>query len=359
MTLILFGATGDLAQKKIIPALFELFGKRLLPKDFKIVCFVRRSWGKGEMENYITGLLPNDSINVEFVKHFIPCEGDIDNASDFLKLKKSLDAIVGGERIFHLAIPPASYMDAITNIRDVGIFDESSKILIEKPFGLNSIEAKELNEVLYTFAKEEQIFRIDHYLGKDAMSDLQNISRDGIKSVEANIIETDTVRNRGAFYDKTGAFLDVGQNHLLLMLKGVLGSLSDLTLLGNVTKGQYEEYKNEKNVDKDSQTETYFKIALRNRNIECIIEAGKAFDKSISNIEITYEDGHKIAFDFNKSKEGSLTPYAKILNSAIKGDHSLFVSKEDIEEEWRIADEVLPILRSASLWVYPSGTEYK
>ncbi|MFA6050029.1 MAG: hypothetical protein WC761_02425 [Candidatus Paceibacterota bacterium] len=365
----LFGATGDLARKKIIPAFFELFTKGKLPKEWKLVLFIRKSWQRADIEKFVTEVLPGADV-ASFAEHLFAFEGDIEDVDSFRKLKEFSHGLGKfDESLFFLSVSPVLYVKAVSNICDANISGETSKILIEKPFGVNSEGAKELNSLLHTFLPEERIFRVDHYLAKDAMEDLLDLTG-GVDTVEARFIENKTVGNRGAFYDATGAFLDVGQNHLLMMLARSLRSirhtgsllevLQGLTVLPSGTvRAQYEGYTSEKDVNPQSETETYFKVRLRSSEIDCILEGGKGFNQPDIAVEVAYEYKEKTIIDFSQKRAGSLDPHAKILFAAMTGDRSLFVSREEAEEEWRIADEVTRELRKAPLQVYPKGTIYK
>lgn len=366
---ILLGATGDLSRKKIIPAFFELFAKGKLSKEWKLVLFIRKSWERSDIEKFVSEVLPGADTSL-FAEHLFAFEGNIDDVDSFRKLKEFTESLGKfDESIFFLSISPALYTKAVSNIRDAKISGNVSKILIEKPFGQNSSEAKELNYLLCEFLPEEHIFRVDHYLAKDAMQDLLDLTG-GVDTVEARFIESKTVGNRGAFYDATGAFLDVGQNHLLMMLGRALRSIRHTDSLLEVLKGltvlpsgtvraQYEGYRSEKDVKSQSETETYFKVRLQSKEIDCILEGGKGFDQSNIAVEVSYEYKEKTVVNFVTKRTGSLDPHAKILFAAMTGDRSLFVSAEESEEEWRIADEIMRELRKAPLQVYPKGTIYK
>ena len=137
-TIVLFGATGDLARKKIIPAVFELFSKGFLVEDFKLILFIRRSWDNNDLKEYIFDILPSDQEAVYgFLKHVECFEGDLNDLNSFERLK----SVVNPNSTFYLSISPYSYASVITNLSKSGVADSSSKILIEKPFGQSHDDA--------------------------------------------------------------------------------------------------------------------------------------------------------------------------------------------------------------------------
>lgn len=377
LTFILFGATGDLARKKIIPALFELSLKKVLPTSWRAVLFIRKTWHDAELREFVSTSVRSMWNNArsdhieEFTRHLTLFNGDLNDPMSFEWLRESLSEYRSDQRLFFLSVSPALYQSVIENIRKAGLADGRSKILIEKPFGRSQDEAKKLTKLLRSFVGEDQIFRIDHYLGKDAMSEIENyqlLNKSGVRRVEARIIESQSIENRGAFYDSLGALIDVGQNHLLMMLASALChfahyesklvSLQSLAVASGAERGQYVEYREEKDVRHGSVTETYFSSGLTSGDIECLIEGGKAFDRSVSEVVVTFNDGELVRVDFNKMSE-DLRPHSKIIGAAIRGDHDSFVSAEETEEEWRIAEEILPILRAMPLRVYPKGVKYE
>jgi glucose-6-phosphate 1-dehydrogenase len=342
---IIFGITGDLASRKLLPALLALYTKKLLPPRFSVIGFSRRAFSREEFREFIRSRLniKHGQFREEEIKHFFDHityeQGNFDDLKSYTNLAerlKSVDERWGecSNKLFHLSVPPTLYETILSKIHDSGLslpcsdFVGWTRILIEKPFGNDIETAKKLDDLLGKLFKEEQIFRIDHYLAKES---LQNIlafrftnsifetlwSREHIEKIHIKLFEKNTMDGRGAFYDPIGALKDVGQNHILQMLAlvamdkpksfisrevrkeraKILASLKPLTkktLDECVVKGQYSGYLNEKGVSTDSVTETFFRIkanidSLRWRGVSFYLESGKAMFESKTEIDIYFK----------------------------------------------------------------------
>lgn len=375
LTFILFGATGDLARGKIIPALFELSESKILPTGWRAVFFIRKAWHGDDLRQFVAKVISAFRNNAredhiqEFTSHITLFKGDLNDPMSFEWLRESLSNHGSDRKMFYLALSPSHFHMVVLNIRKAGLTDDKSSLLLEKPFGRSLNEAKELNKLLRSFLSPSQIFRVDHYLGKDGIKELDNIREsDQGASIEARIMESAGIENRGTFYDSAGAFVDVGQNHLLIMVaialcrtqpfSSRLDALKSISVGHEVMRGQYEGYRREMNVKHDSDTETYFRIMLRSHGVNCLLEGGKGLNRSVAEITITQEGGTKVTIDLNKISE-DLRPYSKVIVSALKGDNALFITAEEAEEEWRIAEEVESVLRKVPLKVYSKGVEYE
>jgi glucose-6-phosphate 1-dehydrogenase len=324
----IFGITGDLARTKLIPALHKLFVAGLLPPKFHIVGFGRREWTQEEFKAYVKGLkLSEGEVDSRFLQHLAYQQGNFDAPKDYQASReavKKIDDSFGqcSNKLFYLAVPPIHYKTILMNLHASGISKACggklgwSRILIEKPFGHDLIMARSLNALLGKLFKEDQIFRIDHYLAKET---LQNIvafkmanpvfdalwNKDHVEKVDIIFHEEKTVGARGAFYDGVGALRDVGQNHMLQMLSLIamdkpskmdaktihalrgkvvkhLVPLHKKALARDVSRGQYEGYTKEPGVALGSKTETYFKIKAflslpRWKGVPFYLESGKGF----------------------------------------------------------------------------------
>jgi glucose-6-phosphate 1-dehydrogenase len=370
LTFVLFGATGDLSRKKIIPALHELFIRGELPPVWNAICFIRKSWQQAELEDFIADLIPSGSNLKDFTSHFMPFEGDLNDLASFTALQSAVEKLGSDKRIFYLSVSPSLYTPIIENLKQAKLTDDASSVMIEKPFGRCMRDARELTELLESFLKDGQILRVDHYLGKDAMRDAAELKRGEVIEITARFIEDKTIGERGAFYDSIGAFLDVGQNHLLMMLattlRAVSGASTRLDALRTLAvsgetcvRGQYEGYQSEKDVKPASQTETYFKVGFQNADTAITILGGKGFYGKAVDIKIVYKDGNTECIDFSAEREGSLEPHAKVIGAALRGERDMFVSRDEAFEEWRIAEDALKALRATELKVYPKGANYK
>lgn len=387
VTFVLFGATGNLAQLKIMPALCALFVSFKLPKDIRIIAYGRRSWTDEQYREFIKSSLKNfDQKRVEdFLGIIDYVEGVFDDASSFEKLKSKINS---DNVIYHLAVLPESYTEIIESL---GKAKMKGKILIEKPFGHDLLSAWRLENLIEKYFTPEDIFRIDHYLGKGGLRDLYKkriddpefetaLSRKYVSSIQVRMREVLDINGRGSFYDKVGAFKDVGQNHLMVMVATLLMDLlkakndqslarakaiDELVITKNNQKfirGQYEGYKEEKDVDPNSTTETYFKIMAESNDprwqgVPIVFEAGKAVEakERKEDIIITYKDGRVIVVDIDHPKNHN--SYEIILESAILNDKSLFVGLSELIASWKFGDSALDVLKDVLLSTYLKGSE--
>ncbi|MFT5352756.1 MAG: glucose-6-phosphate 1-dehydrogenase [Candidatus Paceibacteria bacterium] len=349
-TFVIFGATGDLSKKKILPAIFDLFTRGMLPKNFKVVGFSRKELSDDGYKNFIKEALSDKGHDIESEKcvafvnrsHYKP--GDITKAETYNHLAEHLaemdaDTQICSNKLFYLAVPPTIYETIFSHLASSGLASPCvhlpgqakeawTRVLVEKPFGSNIDEAQRLDQLLGDLFSEQQIFRIDHYLAKET---LQNIlifrfanpmffpiwNKDYIKKIDIKIYEKAGVSSRGTFYDNIGALRDVGQNHILQMLALVtMNDPKELTseairkarvdLLRKVVpagqsisdyaiRGQYKDYQNIEGVYEDSNTETYFKVKVNInddswKGVPIYLESGKALKEDVQEITVTFKE---------------------------------------------------------------------
>ena len=343
---IILGATGDLISKKIVPALFHLFEKNKLPKMLRIIGFSRRNLTDEDFKKNIVEMLAKhhnvygkkDTIE-KFLRHFSYQQGNFNNSKSYQDLARILGRIDGewrvcSNKLFYLAIPPQYNEAIIQNLKSFGLTIPCSpeegwtRVIVEKPFGKDLKTAEALDQLLGKLFKEEQIYRIDHYLAKDMLQNIlsfrfsNNLLEESwnnkfIEKIEIRLLEKIGVEQRGAFYDGLGALRDVGQNHLLQMLALILmdfpGSFEvdkvrnkrfevlqtlEIPTADQIYKetfrAQYTGYKKIKGVNPTSKTETYFRIktfltSSRWRGIPIILESGKRMKKQIKEIVVTFK----------------------------------------------------------------------
>jgi glucose-6-phosphate 1-dehydrogenase len=340
--LIVLGATGDLMRKKIVPALYHLFIKKKLPDLFRVIGFARRDLVDKLFRQNVSQILIEHSEGVnrdmllQFLNLFSYVQGFFDDKNAYLNLNKALKKIddslgVCTNKLFYLAVPPQFYESIFHNLAASGLtkpgsFEEGwTRVIVEKPFGKDLKTAQDLEKLLAKLFKEIQIYRIDHYLAKEALQDIlafrfsnnlfeNNWSNQFIEKVEIKLWENIGVEDRGSFYDSVGALRDVGQNHLLQMLalitmdhpidfqaeairkkrEEVLQTLIPLKkseIQKFTFRAQYEGYKEIKGVAPDSTTETYFKTLAflsspRWQNVPMILESGKRLKEARKEIVV-------------------------------------------------------------------------
>ncbi len=339
---VIFGITGDLSQKKLLPALLDLYVKEALPKQFTIWGFSRKTFSDEGFRIYLSELLGDKKklYSEEAVTSFLQSvhyhQGNFDSKTsytDFGDVLAEHDRKQGvcSNKLFYLAVPPLQYEVILTSLAHSGLTTPCkgeegwTRVLIEKPFGRDIKTARALDRLLGKLFTEEQIFRIDHYLAKET---LQNIlafrfvnelfepvwNSRYIESVTIRMHESQDVSTRGAFYDSIGALRDIGQNHMLQMLAVIAMDSCQLFTSSEIRKkraevfrrlscssytdivrGQYEGYSTTEGVSPDSETETYFKLearvnSRRFKGVPFILEGGKAMKNSLAEIVIQFKN---------------------------------------------------------------------
>ncbi|MCA9390018.1 glucose-6-phosphate dehydrogenase [candidate division WWE3 bacterium] len=343
--LTLFGVTGDLSARLVIPALFDLFQKNLLPENLSVLGFARSEWTDGDLQSHVIDSIKinrkwvDESLAETFSQHFSYVIGNANEVDTFIALKKKIVAIedswgICSNKLFYFSVSPSLFKNIAQNLAAVGLNIPCStvtgwtRLLIEKPFGSNLQTAKELDSFLLKSYKEEQIFRIDHYLDKEVNQNIiafrfsnsifePSWDNKHIESIHIRLLESAGVENRGAFFDSVGALRDVGANHLLQVLSLLtmdrpeslqahdlrnkrmelfkhISVLSEEEIVQFTKRGQYVGFRDIDGVAHDSQTETYFKLQLnlkdrRWENIPIIIEAGKRMGTARKGAVVTYK----------------------------------------------------------------------
>lgn len=340
----IFGLTGDLASKKIIPSLWHLFQHGRLPERLSIIGFSRRDLSNKELKDLVKEAIVkhSDSKIVEsdfadFFKLFSYQAGTFEDRESFRTLSEKIVSVeknwnVCANKLFYLAVPPSSYEHIFKNLAGVKLNIPCggelgwSRILIEKPFGTDRASAEELQILLSAYFKEEQIYRIDHYLFKEIIQGIENFRFSNnlfenawdntmIERIDIRLLESIGTEDRGSFYDSVGALRDVGQNHILTTLAAItmeypletatsevrknraaiLSTLSEWNeeaIKQNTARAQYAGYRSIKGVNPDSETETYFalKTELRHprwKGIPIYMEAGKRVGAARKEIVLT------------------------------------------------------------------------
>ena len=342
--LVIFGATGDVVARKVIPSLYHLFRSNQLPAMFCVIGFSRREQTTDVFRTYVREMLEKhvspslEATQVQtFLNLFSYTRAELDRPEDYTPLGEKLGFIDGewktcANKLFYLAVPPSLY-NPILNSLSVSRLTEScgeegswTRVLVEKPIGTNQATAEAIDEQLAQLFKEEQIYRIEHYLAKEMVRNILAFrfrndifepvwNAQGIESVQIHLHETLGVEKRGAFYDSVGTLRDVGQNHLLQLLALIamekpssldpdavrdaradvrthLKPLSPIEIASNTYRAQYNGYQEIVGVGPNSQTETYFRIEAeidmpRWRGVPFILDAGKRIGNLKKQIIIT------------------------------------------------------------------------
>ncbi len=383
LTFVLFGSTGDLAQKKIMPALYKLFLEDKLPQQFTIIAFSRRKWTDEDYRSFIRpwfGKQDSQSSLEAFLLRIRYVEGRFEDVAAYGRLGQEIKT----SAFFYLAVQPEFYEHILNGLSDAGLLtDVHSRILVEKPFGRDEVSAKALESEFEKKIKPEQLLRVDHYLAKEGLRELVKNRKENPEyekifnnkqtvSIHARILETIGIEGRGEFYERVGALLDVGQNHLMEMLAAVLmdihnpdenkaraQAIASLKIIGEPVFGQYEGYLQEPEVAQDSKTETYFKLSLESgleawQGIPIVLEAGKAMVEKKADIALKLKDGSTALFDIQQSKTGR-DAYEILLEHALAGNTEYFASFEEVLASWRVFAPILEKHDKIMLKKYPRG----
>lgn len=353
-TLVIFGASGDLTYRKLLPAVFDLYNNKLLPEHFAVLGVSRTQFADDEFRKKMQKGIrefahykdADDKVVSEFLQTVFYQSIDTENGDDYTTLKKRLTEIdaqfyTDENYIFYLSTPPKLYDVIPEFLHAQGLTHQEEgfrRIIIEKPFGHDLQSAQALNKSLLKFLDEAQIYRIDHYLGKETVQNLMVTrfangiyeplwNRNYIQHVEVTAAENIGVEDRGGYYDHAGALRDMVQNHLLQLVSLIamepptkinadairyekmkvfqaLKPLSEKEILENVIRGQYtaakvkgksvKGYREEPEVDKNSRTETYFAMKFfidnwRWAGVPFYLRTGKRLPTRVSEIVIHFK----------------------------------------------------------------------
>ena len=401
--IVIFGATGDLCKKKLIPALHKLWEKKLLPHNFLITGCSRRDPGVKVWKDSL-GEYPE-----EFLRQLDYISADLDNVDTLSRLPDYLH-----DNTYFLSVPPERYANAIINLKEAGKLNdpERSRVVIEKPFGYDYKSADTLQSVVERHLREKQVYRIDHYLGKDTVNNILatrfgNIlleplwNREYIEEVQIFATETIGCEGRSQYYETAGQVRDMLQNHMLQVLSLIAmeapcrmdareirrekTKVLAATRLGeDLICGQYSGYRDEEGVNPNSGTPTFVAGTLYCDNwrwkgvpfrfmtgkkmpygcVEVVIKLKapplKLYEGEINDrivIRLQPNPHLDISIDIKSPGLGdevelatlthsypqdrAIDGYEKLLYDAINGDQSHFVHADEVMESWRIVDDLL------------------
>ncbi len=331
---VLFGATGDLAKRKLLPGWFHLFAAGLLPRKFRVIgsappgaTMTDEEFREHARQSCVDFCItkPEDPLWPEFAKNLSFAAAEPGNAADLVAAVQQAETEIGGkpERLYHLAIPPVAFGSIVEMLGATGLA-EGARVIIEKPFGTDLASARKLNAEVHAVFDESQVFRIDHFLGKESVDNILAFrfanglfepiwNRQHLRYVEIDVPETLSIEGRGAFYDATGAYRDMIVTHLFQVLAFVAMeppvSLSGKHLrdekekvfealrpleVAHVVRGQYEGYRSEPGVAADSQTETLAAVRVEVENwrwhgVPFFLRSGKAMGASRQVITLGFQ----------------------------------------------------------------------
>jgi glucose-6-phosphate 1-dehydrogenase len=417
--LAIFGISGDLAKKMTFKALYRLEERGKL--GCPIVGVAIDDWDDEKLREHAREAIgdtvgdPDEDVFSRLAARLSYVQGDYADPATFERVGRALgDA---RQPVFYLEIPPSLFAAVVQGLGKAGL-TENAHVVIEKPFGHDLASARELNAELCSVLREEQILRIDHYLGKEPVMDITYLrfansmlepvwNREHVSHVQMTIAEDFGVADRGRFYDAVGAMRDVIQNHALQVL-GIVGmepptgnhpdSVRDKKLEffkavraadpKRYVRGQYEGYREVKDVAPDSATETFAAIELEVDNwrwagVPFFVRAGKCMPEKVSEVTVFFKRPPRLGVGRGKTPEpnqmtiriepqpGARTrlyakkageeafqaadlevrfekvpgedpePYERLLGDAIAGEHQLFTRQDAIEETWRVVQPLL------------------
>ena len=430
--LVLFGATGDLAARKLFPGLYRLAAAGRMPEEYALIGSGRRSPGSDEefrdriragLEKSVDDL--DDDVLGDVLRRLSFQTSDADDGADLARAVREAEDALGGEdagvrRVLYLSVPPAAMQPMIGMLGREGLV-ERARLVVEKPFGLDLESSRELDAALHDVVEEDQVFRIDHVLGQEAAQNIRALrfanglfepawNRHSVAQVQIDVPEALAMEGRGSFYESTGCLRDMVSTHLCQLLGLVAledpgsydeGSVRDARAAAfadlrpldpaRVVLGQYEGYREEDDVDPESDVETFVALEAfvdndRWRGVPFYLRTGKALAGTARSITLRFRepasgmfapedrpcrnelvldlaDEPVIAVDVRGKRpgpdmalatatmcldfadavpeSGGLEAYERLLLDVLRGDHTLFARSDEIERLWEVCQPVL------------------
>jgi glucose-6-phosphate 1-dehydrogenase len=447
---VILGASGDLTARKLVPAVYAAQCQHLFPGRCQLVGVARRPWDDAFFRQHLTTSMPKmEACSYDSWEAFMGqtsyVQTHLETAQDYAELGRRLDALAGGpaHRVFYLAVKPDLFLPSVENLHKAGLLDQSGglnrRVVVEKPFGTDLASARTLNAALLKLLGEDQLYRIDHYLGKETV---QNIlvfrfrnamfeplwNQKYVELVQITVAENIGMEGgRGGYYDTSGAISDILQNHVLQLLALVameppsrldpkairdekVKVLQDLRLPTDmpdagkiIVRGQYNGYRDEAGVAKDSTTETYIAARAYIDNwrwggVPFLLRTGKHLPARFTSISVQFRmpphtlfgswsechlrpntltlriqpnEGIDLSFEAKEPGAGitikpaklamdygdyfhkpSPEAYQRLLQDVVTGDQSLFLRSDEVEESWRWADSLRAAMQATPIHPY-------
>lgn len=466
-SVVFFGASGDLFKRMLLPAMYSLRLNGILPNDFAIVGFSRSSYTDDEFREYCKQQLeefspedrkPQGAIWDDFAKRISYISADFNDTNSYLALKKRLDENdehlgTKANRLFYLSTPPSVFPIIVDHLKAADLDPRSnergwSRIIVEKPFGTDLQSARALQQTVDRVFRESEVYRIDHYLGKEPVQDIMALrfantifepvwNRNYVQSIQITASEQLGVESRGGYYDHAGALRDMIQNHVMNLLAlvameppanadadairsekyKIFSSIVPPThadVANMAVRGQYgagtingkpvPAYRDEPDVAKNSNTETYAAVRLfveswRWAGVPFYLRSGKRLARKMSEIAVTFkpiphrfygdasdtiepnalvikiqpDEGVAMRFsakvpgpkshirsvfmDFNYgSGFGVQSPpaYERLISDAMRGDQTLFTRWDAVERAWEVVTPILDVWENTKDFTFPN-----
>ncbi len=366
--LIIFGGTGDLARRSLIPALHSMYRRGELGRYSRVVSASRRSLSDEEYRQQMMPLEPRPDWE-SFSQCLFHRPVDITGSQGFSSLYQMLAKSQAPQRLLYLSTLPEHFVSAVRGAHEAGLVTKQTLVIVEKPVGTDLNSARTLNNQLSEVFDEHQILRIDHYLGKQRVRALARRDFGQPSSsapVQITLAESQDIGTRGEFYDRTGALRDMVQNHLLQLLCLVavhpaaedlnaakLDVLEALRSASEPVWGQFDGYLEVPGVKQHSHTESF--VAMQTcldldpwRDTPFLMRTGKCLERKLSQVVV---GGQPV----NLAEPGE-NAYEALLGDALRGDRSKFVSREEVEAAWRFIDQLRAERRFAAPVSYACGS---
>lgn len=355
--IMLFGATGDLANRKLYPAIFQLYKKGSLQKHFALIGTGRHPWSNQNLRNAVAKsvkpLADSDNQVNSFTSHFYYQRHDVTNPQHYVVLKQLADKLdqkyqLSGNRLYYISLAPKFFGIVSKNLREQHVLSKNgfNRLMIEKPFGHDYPSAKALNDSLTATFDQDQVFRIDHYLGKELIQNIYALrftnpifehawNHNYIDNVQITLAEHLGVEKRAGYYDGTGALRDMVQNHIMQTL-GVIAmdepksftdkdihdakarALNSVEIYDandvkkNFVRGQYKGYRDAQGVPSDSNTETYVAGEIhvhtpRWSGVPFYVRTGKTMPAKETRVDIVFKKPQKDLLTKGQTRPDILT----------------------------------------------------